>query len=98
MQKQAYEQVIYIPLGQYLAPSGWRKSLSGVLDGPATPVFWNIEKRVGREGHEGNQTKRKRDGDVLLRRVLVSPQHQQWLSRTSSGPSFRKKESGGCCG
>jgi len=22
----------------------WRKSLSGVLDGPATPVFWNIEK------------------------------------------------------
>jgi peptide/nickel transport system substrate-binding protein len=31
----AYEQVIYIPLGQYLAPSAWRKSLSGVLDGPA---------------------------------------------------------------
>src|SRR5215212_2155586 len=44
IQKQAYEQVIYIPLGQYLIPSGWRKSLSGVLDGPATPVFWNIDK------------------------------------------------------
>ena len=44
IQKEAYEQVIYIPLGQYLAPSAWRKSLSGVLDGPATPVFWNIEK------------------------------------------------------
>jgi peptide/nickel transport system substrate-binding protein len=44
IQKQAYEQVIYIPLGQYLIPTGWRKSLSGVLDGPATPVFWNIEK------------------------------------------------------
>ena len=44
LQKQAYEQVIYIPLGQYLAPSGWRKSLSGVLDGPATPVFWNVDK------------------------------------------------------
>ena len=43
LQKQAYEQVIYIPLGQYLAPSGWRKSLSGVLDGPATPVFWNVD-------------------------------------------------------
>src|SRR4051812_35264661 len=43
---QAYvlEQVIYIPLGQYKAPSAWRKSLSGVLDGPATPVFWNIDK------------------------------------------------------
>src|SRR5215217_1978954 len=43
---QAYvlEQVIYIPLGQYKAPSAWRKSLSGVLDGPATPVFWNVDK------------------------------------------------------
>jgi len=36
--------VIYIPLGQYLIPSAWRKSLIGVLDGPATPVFWNIDK------------------------------------------------------
>jgi peptide/nickel transport system substrate-binding protein len=44
IQKQAYEQVIYIPLGQYLIPTGWRKSLTGVLDGPATPVFWNIDK------------------------------------------------------
>ena len=44
IQKQAYEQVIYIPLGQYLIPSGWRKSLTGIVDGPATPVFWNIEK------------------------------------------------------
>jgi peptide/nickel transport system substrate-binding protein len=44
IQKQAYEQVIYIPLGQYLAPSGWRKSLSGMLDGPATPLFWNVDK------------------------------------------------------
>jgi peptide/nickel transport system substrate-binding protein len=43
---QAYvlEQVIYIPLGQYKAPSAWRKSLTGVLDGPATPVFWNMDK------------------------------------------------------
>ncbi len=44
IQKEAYEQVIYIPLGQYLGPSAWRKSLSGVLDGPATPIFWNIDK------------------------------------------------------
>ncbi|WP_316204781.1 ABC transporter substrate-binding protein [Bradyrhizobium sp. SZCCHNS3004] len=44
IQKENYEQVIYIPLGQYLLPSGWRKSLTGVLDGPATPVFWNIDK------------------------------------------------------
>jgi len=44
LQKHAYEQVIYIPLGQYSIPSGWRKSLTGVVDGPATPVFWNIDK------------------------------------------------------
>jgi peptide/nickel transport system substrate-binding protein len=44
IQQEVYDQVIYIPLGQYLAPSAWRKSLSGVLDGPATPVFWNIDK------------------------------------------------------
>jgi len=44
IQQEAYDQVIYIPLGQYLAPSAWRKSLSGVLEGPATPIFWNIDK------------------------------------------------------
>ncbi|MDU6375119.1 MAG: glutamate synthase-related protein, partial [Bradyrhizobium sp.] len=45
IQKLNYEHVIYIPLGQYLQPSVWRKSLTGVLDGPATPVFWNIDKK-----------------------------------------------------
>jgi peptide/nickel transport system substrate-binding protein len=44
IQKEVYDEVIYIPLGQYFAPSAWRKSLSGVLDGPATPIFWNIDK------------------------------------------------------
>jgi peptide/nickel transport system substrate-binding protein len=43
IQKEVYDQVIYIPLGQYRIVSAWRKSLSGVLDGPATPVFWNID-------------------------------------------------------
>ena len=45
IQKEVYDQVIYVPLGQYLGPSAWRKSLTGVLDGPATPVFWNIDKK-----------------------------------------------------
>jgi peptide/nickel transport system substrate-binding protein len=44
IQQEAYDQALYIPLGQYLAPSAWRKSLTGVLDGPATPIFWNIDK------------------------------------------------------
>ena len=44
IQKHVMEEVTYIPLGQYEAPSVWRTSLKGVLDGPATPIFWNIEK------------------------------------------------------
>jgi peptide/nickel transport system substrate-binding protein len=44
IQKDAYDQVLYVPLGQYTIPSAWRKSLTGVLDGPATPIFWNIDK------------------------------------------------------
>jgi peptide/nickel transport system substrate-binding protein len=44
IQQEVYDQVIYIPLGQFAQPSAWRKSLTGVLDGPATPVFWNIDK------------------------------------------------------
>ena len=44
IQQRVYDEVIYIPLGQFFGPSVWRKSLSGVLDGPATPVFWNIDK------------------------------------------------------
>jgi peptide/nickel transport system substrate-binding protein len=44
IQREAYDQVIYIPLGQWSAPSAWRKSISGVLGGPATPIFWNIDK------------------------------------------------------
>jgi peptide/nickel transport system substrate-binding protein len=44
IQEEVYDQVLYIPLGQYLVPSAWRKSLSGVLGGTATPVFWNIDK------------------------------------------------------
>src|ERR1700744_3969894 len=44
IQKEVYDQVIIVPLGQFLQPSAWRKSLTGVLGGPATPVFWKIDK------------------------------------------------------
>jgi peptide/nickel transport system substrate-binding protein len=44
IQAEAYDQVIYIPLGQFQQPSAWRKSLTGILDGPATPIWWNVEK------------------------------------------------------
>jgi peptide/nickel transport system substrate-binding protein len=44
IQTEAFDQVIYIPVGQYRVAASWRKSLSGVLEGPATPVFWNVDK------------------------------------------------------
>jgi peptide/nickel transport system substrate-binding protein len=44
IQARVYDQVIYIPLGQWTISAVWRKGISGMLDGPATPVFWNVEK------------------------------------------------------
>jgi peptide/nickel transport system substrate-binding protein len=44
IQQEVYDQVLYIPVGQYRVANAWRNSLTGVLDGPATPVFWNIDK------------------------------------------------------
>ena len=44
IQKRAYEQVHYIPLGQYYTPTAYRKSLAGVLEAPV-PFFWNIAKK-----------------------------------------------------
>lgn len=44
VQERVAEQVTMIPLGQYEAPSAWRKQITGVVEGPATPVFWNLEK------------------------------------------------------
>jgi peptide/nickel transport system substrate-binding protein len=44
IQQEAYDTVIYVPLGQWSSPSAWRKSLTGVLEGQAVPVFWNVDK------------------------------------------------------
>jgi peptide/nickel transport system substrate-binding protein len=43
IQAQAFETVPFIPLGQYLMPTAWRKNLTGLLKGPV-PVFWNVAK------------------------------------------------------
>ena len=45
VQARALDQVAYLPLGEYQIPSVWRTSLTGVLPGAATPVFWNIDKK-----------------------------------------------------
>jgi peptide/nickel transport system substrate-binding protein len=42
MQRLAFDEVPYIPLGQYFLPTAYRRSLTGVLRGP--PVFWNLRR------------------------------------------------------
>jgi len=43
IQIRAYEDVLYLPLGQIRVASAAHNRLTGVLPAP-TPVFWNIEK------------------------------------------------------
>ncbi len=42
MQLQCFEDVPYIPLGQALAPTGYRSNITGVLNGQ--PTFWNVRR------------------------------------------------------
>jgi peptide/nickel transport system substrate-binding protein len=42
LQRQAFEDVPYIPLGQYFAPTAYQANLQGVLSG--NPVFWNVRR------------------------------------------------------
>jgi len=42
MQLQVFQDVPYVPLGQYFMPTAYQTSLSGIL--PGNPVFWNIRR------------------------------------------------------
>jgi peptide/nickel transport system substrate-binding protein len=44
LQRIHLESVTYVPLGQYRNLIAYRKSISGVIPGPAL-VFWNMEKK-----------------------------------------------------
>ena len=44
VQKRVYDQVFFIPLGQFYGPTAYRNNVSGVLHGPAI-FMWNIEKK-----------------------------------------------------
>jgi peptide/nickel transport system substrate-binding protein len=44
LQIRAYEQVLYVPLGQFTTPSAWRSNLQGVLKSPVM-LLYNIEKK-----------------------------------------------------
>jgi len=42
MQKQAFIDVPYVPLGLFYQPTAYRKSITGVLKG--LPLFWNVRR------------------------------------------------------
>ena len=42
MQRQAFQDVPYVPLGQYMQATAYRTELSGVLNGFA--IFWNVQR------------------------------------------------------
>jgi hypothetical protein len=46
VQLQATKMVSHIPLGQWYNRSLMRKNLVGMMQAPATPVFWNVEQSV----------------------------------------------------
>ena len=42
MQLRAFEDVPYVPLGQWVRPTAHAADLSGMLDG--FPLFWNLRR------------------------------------------------------
>ena len=42
IQREAFVEVPYVPMGQYLQPTAYRSSLEGVLQGFA--LFWNVRR------------------------------------------------------
>ena len=42
MQRQAFEDVPYVPLGQFFSPTALRTDLEGMLKGIA--LFWGIRR------------------------------------------------------
>ena len=45
MQEVAFQEVPYLPLGQYFQATAYRRGITGVLKG--LPLFWNVEKALG---------------------------------------------------
>jgi peptide/nickel transport system substrate-binding protein len=42
LQRQAFQDVPYIPLGQYFTPTAYQANLTGIIHG--NPVFWNARR------------------------------------------------------
>ena len=43
IQAHNMEQVLYIPLGQYVSPQARRANITDMIPAPV-PVFWNVKK------------------------------------------------------
>ena len=46
IQKRSYDQVFFVPLGQFTGPTAYRNNVKGILKSPAIHM-WNIEKTKG---------------------------------------------------
>lgn len=44
MQRQAFIDVPYIPLGLFYQPTAYRSDISGIIKGP--PLFWNVKRTL----------------------------------------------------
>ena len=43
IQRAVFEEVPYIPTGQWFTPSAWRNTISGIVSG-SSPMFWNVKR------------------------------------------------------
>jgi peptide/nickel transport system substrate-binding protein len=41
IQKLAYDEVMYVPFGQWVLPTAYQRAVNGILKFPA-PLFWNV--------------------------------------------------------
>jgi peptide/nickel transport system substrate-binding protein len=45
LNRAAFENAIYAPLGVFLQQQAWRKNVAGIQQGPL-PFFWGVSKTV----------------------------------------------------
>jgi peptide/nickel transport system substrate-binding protein len=43
MEREGFDQVPYIPLGQFQQPTVFRSAVTGIVPA-STPLFWNLRK------------------------------------------------------
>ena len=44
VQERAFQVVPYIPTGQYVNKTAYRKYIKGIVESPALFLMWNVEK------------------------------------------------------